>query len=68
MRDHLFDRDGYVRLPVKTGDEPYKPYKQGDCPERVRMCLECTKQCCKNGTCKELRRVKNKEDKNNDAV
>lgn len=59
----IFDRDGYVKLPPKVGDEPYKPRKTTVSEEETRTCLECPKETCRGGVCKRLaevrRRVRN---------
>lgn len=57
----MFDRDGYVKLPPKVGDEPYKQVNRRNM-EEVNYCLNCQKENCKYGNCKERprkRRTKN---------
>lgn len=57
----MFDRDGYVKLPPKVGDEPYKPVNQRN-TEEINYCLNCKKVSCKYGNCKERPRRRRKKD------
>ncbi len=54
----IFDHDGYVKLPPRVGDEPYKPRKSSVSEEETRTCLECPKKTCRGGVCKRLAEVK----------
>lgn len=49
----MFDRDGYVKLPPKVGDEPVKPPKKRQNMDDINFCLNCGKKNCKHGNCKE---------------
>lgn len=53
----LFDRDGYVKTAVKTGDEPYKKYAKQNM-EEINFCLNCGKKKCRYGHCKDLPKKK----------
>ena len=56
----LFDRDGYVKLPPKVGDEPYKPSRKSDPLAEIEFCTQCKKQECKNGSCRQLKKLRRK--------
>lgn len=64
-RYDLFDRDGYVKLPPKVGDEPYRPHRKSEPQEEIEFCMNCKKRDCKHGTCRKLVKMKRemKEDK-----
>lgn len=62
----IWNRDGYVKLPPRVGDEPYKPRKTSVSEEETRTCLECPKKKCSGYLCKRLAEVKRKV--KNDAV
>lgn len=57
-RQNLFDRDGYVKLPPKVGDEPYKPSRKPDPQAEIEFCIHCKKRECKNGSCRQLKRMR----------
>lgn len=54
---NLFDRDGYVKLPPKVGDKPYHPQKT-DPQAEIEFCTHCKKRECKNGSCRQLKRMR----------
>ena len=55
---NLFDRDGYVKLPPKVGDEPYKPSRKSESQAEIEFCTHCKKRECKNGSCRNLKKMK----------
>ena len=57
----MFDRDGYVKLPPKVGDEPYKHVNRRNM-EEVNYCLNCKKVSCKYGNCKDRPRKRRTKD------
>lgn len=65
-KSSLFDRDGYVKLPPKVGDEPYKPRKS-DPQAEIEFCTHCKKSECKHGNCKHIKKFRQemKEEDNN---
>lgn len=67
MRHDLLDRNGYVKLPPKVGDEPYHPIRKCEPQAEIDFCMSCKKRECKFGTCRRLVKMKRemKEDMNN---
>ena len=58
MKQTMFNRDVYVKLPPKVGDEPYHPVRKSDPQAEIEFCTHCKKRTCKNGTCRQLKRMK----------
>ena len=54
----IFDRDGYVKLPPRVGDEPYQVRKNATPQAEIDFCMECKKTNCKHGTCRNLKKMK----------
>lgn len=58
MRHNLLDRNGYVKLAPKVGDEPYRPSRKSDSKAEIEFCMNCKKRECKHGNCRKFAKMK----------
>lgn len=54
----IFDRDGYIKLAPKVGDEPYHPTRKSDPQAEIELCTHCKKRECKYGSCRQIAKMK----------